>query len=182
MNLPRQGLWMFAATMVLLVVGCTRLEMAELPPDPALPASEAAFWNDIADVESGDWFYLLNTGDEALEWRLRMIDSARVSIDMETFLWKPDESGRQIVAHVLAAADRGVKVQSSWRWRNTWTWKRSTNAAARSRAKRSVWRGSRRSCRTVRAGSVRSRWPVTFRSRGRGIRSAGGFFSQMCGR
>jgi putative cardiolipin synthase len=111
MNLTRQGLRMSAATMVLLVVGCTRLEMADLPPDPALPASEAAFWNDIADVESGDWFYLLNTGDEALEWRLRMIDSARVSIDMETFLWKPDESGRQIVAHVLAAADRGVRVR-----------------------------------------------------------------------
>jgi putative cardiolipin synthase len=95
----------------MLVVGCTKLQVENLPSEAALPASEAPFWNDISDVKSGHWFYLLNTGDEALEWRLRMIDSARVSIDMETFLWKPDESGLKILAHVLAAADRGVKVR-----------------------------------------------------------------------
>ena len=95
----------------LLVAGCTHLQVEELPPEPALPVSAAPFWTDISNTQSGDWFYLLNVGDEALEWRLRMIDSARVSIDMEAFLWKPDESGRQVLVHILAAADRGVKVR-----------------------------------------------------------------------
>ena len=76
-----------------------------------MPASDAGFWDEIGAIQAEDWFYLLNAGDEALEWRLRMIDSARISIDLETFLWKPDNSGLQIVAHVLAAADRGVKVR-----------------------------------------------------------------------
>jgi putative cardiolipin synthase len=105
-NLPA-----LATMTVLLVAGCARLEVEDLTPEPALPASDALFWNKISEIQSGDWFYLLNVGTEALEWRLRMIDSARISIDMETFLWKPDESGRQIVAHILAAADRGVRVR-----------------------------------------------------------------------
>jgi len=102
---------LLTVTMSLLVSGCGRLEKDEVPVESALAASDAPFWSDIASVQSGDWFYLLNAGDEALEWRLRMIDSARVSIDLETFLWKPDESGRRIMAHILAAADRGVKVR-----------------------------------------------------------------------
>jgi len=100
-----------AVVTVLLVAGCTHLQVADLPAEAASPASEAAMWNDISNAQSGDWFYLLNAGDEALEWRLRMIDSAEVSIDLETFLWKPDNSGRQILAHILAAADRGVRVR-----------------------------------------------------------------------
>lgn len=79
--------------------------------ETALPAAQEKLWTDISQIQSDDWFYLLNAGDEALQWRLRMIDSARVSVDMETFLWKPDSSGQQIVAHVLAAADRGVRVR-----------------------------------------------------------------------
>jgi len=82
-----------------------------MPDELALPVSQTQFWTDISAIQSEDWFYLLNEGDKALEWRLRMIDSARVSIDLETFLWKPDESGRQIMVHILAAADRGVKVR-----------------------------------------------------------------------
>ena len=104
---------MSAAIMMtaLLFAGCTHLQVVDLPPELALPVSEAPFWSDISNAQSGDWFYLLNAGDEAIEWRLRMIDSARVSIEMETFLWKPDESGRKILVHILAAADRGVRVR-----------------------------------------------------------------------
>jgi len=107
---PRSWRALVAAAAILLA-GCARLEIADLPPEPALPASEAKLWQEIDNVRLGDWFYLLNAGEEALDWRLRMIDSARVSIDLETFLWKPDESGRQILAHIFAAADRGVRVR-----------------------------------------------------------------------
>lgn len=103
--LPTAALW-FA-----LLGGCGALETADLPSEPALPPSRAPLWSDIGVVDADEWFSLLNAGEEALQWRLRMIDSAETSIDMETFLWKPDESGGLILAHVLAAADRGVRVR-----------------------------------------------------------------------
>jgi putative cardiolipin synthase len=98
--------------LVAMVLGaCSTLQRAELPPESALPPSAAPFWQAVTAHETDDWFYLLNAGEEALDWRLRAIDSARVSIDMETFLWKPDSSGYQVLAHMLAAADRGVRVR-----------------------------------------------------------------------
>ena len=112
MKLIRKCLPGLPALAAMFAVACTTpLQVEDLPHEPALAASEAPFWNGISDAQSGDWFYLLNIGEEALEWRLRMIDSALVSIDLETFLWKPDQSGRRIVSHILAAADRGVKVR-----------------------------------------------------------------------
>ena len=112
MNLTSKCHPALAVWTVLLLTGCTSLQVEVLPPEPALPASTAPFWTEISKPQSGgEWFYLLNTGDEALEWRLRMIDSARVSIDMEAFLWMPDDSGSQILEHILVAADRGVRVR-----------------------------------------------------------------------
>jgi len=112
MNLIRKCLPGLPALAVMFTVACTTpLQVEELPNETALEVSKAPFWSEISNTRSDDWFYLLNIGEDALEWRLRMIDSARVSIDMEAFLWKPDESGRQIMLHILAAADRGVKVR-----------------------------------------------------------------------
>jgi putative cardiolipin synthase len=67
--------------------------------------------NILLKYRESDWIKLLNTSDEAQRWRLAMIDSAHSSIDLETFLWKPDQMGARILAHLLAAADRGVKVR-----------------------------------------------------------------------
>jgi putative cardiolipin synthase len=91
--------------------GLTTPKPVELPREGTLAPVESRFWNHIADNRSGDWFYLLNTGEEALAWRLNAIDSATVSIDMETFLWKPDDSGLLVLQHIIAAADRGVRVR-----------------------------------------------------------------------
>ena len=78
----------------IFAVSCAApLQVSDLPTESALPPSEARIWKEISDAPQGDWFYLLNGGGEALEWRLRMIDSARVSIDVEAFLWKPDQAG-----------------------------------------------------------------------------------------
>ena len=94
-----------------LLAACATLERVELPVETALAPSDASFWQVVTAHETDDWFYLLNAGDEALDWRLRSIDSARVSVDMETFLWKPDSSGYEVLARLLAAADRGVRVR-----------------------------------------------------------------------
>lgn len=48
---------------------------------------------------------------DALLYRLRMIEEAQDSIIMSTFDFNCDESGKDIMAALLHAADRGVKVQ-----------------------------------------------------------------------
>jgi len=88
---------------------------ATKPPAPveetALPRSKDVLWQELQSTRDDDWFHLLNSGDEALAWRLRAIDSASVSIDLVTFLWKPDRSGLQVLQHLIHAADRGVRVR-----------------------------------------------------------------------
>lgn len=100
-----------ACVAIVLLAACATLE----PPDPvrerALPPSTDRLWRDLADVRGDEWFHLLNNGEEALAWRLRAIDSASASIDLMTFLWKPDESGLAVLQHLIHAADRGVRVR-----------------------------------------------------------------------
>ena len=95
----------------MLVSGCATLEPIALPASYAQPPSEAPLWLGLAEIRTDDWVELLNTHEEALEWRLRAIDSATQSIDLQTFLWDDDEVGLTILRHVFDAADRGVKVR-----------------------------------------------------------------------
>jgi putative cardiolipin synthase len=111
MNLTAKRFLANIVAAALLASGCSGMQAAELPEEAALPSSADSFWISIDAVRSGDWFHLLSAGDEALKIRLLMIESARSSIDMESFLWKPDRTGREILARVLAAADRGVRVR-----------------------------------------------------------------------
>ena len=53
----------------------------------------------------------LNTENKAMEWRLRAIDSATSSIDLQTFLWDDDPLGLAVVRHLFDAADRGVQIR-----------------------------------------------------------------------
>jgi putative cardiolipin synthase len=80
-------------------------------PVQATPTPQADPWRSLDAKTPGDRFQLLNRSDEALDWRLRAIDSASVSIDLQTFLWKPDTAGIAILSRMLAAADRGVRVR-----------------------------------------------------------------------
>lgn len=100
------------ALLSLLLVGCAGpMQRAEVSVEPAMARSSDQFWRHIETGHDRDWFYLLNDGGEAMQWRLRMIDSAHHAIDMETFLWTGDELGSRVFGHLLAAADRGVKVR-----------------------------------------------------------------------
>ncbi|MFC4991558.1 phospholipase D family protein [Rubritalea tangerina] len=56
-------------------------------------------------------FMLLNNAEEALKWRLALIDSARSSLDIQTFMWESDDAGALLFDRVLRAADRGVRVR-----------------------------------------------------------------------
>jgi putative cardiolipin synthase len=99
------------STTILLLAGCSTLEPVELTDEYSMAPAQSELWLQLADVRSDDWLHLLNTGDEAIDWRLRLIDSASQSLDLQTFLWKDDETGLMILRHIYEAADRGVRVR-----------------------------------------------------------------------
>ncbi|MBL4659839.1 MAG: phospholipase D family protein [Alcanivoracaceae bacterium] len=57
-----------------------------------------------------DYLTLLEKGEDSLLIRLHLIKSAQKSIDIQTFIWVNDESGHLVLAELLEAAKRGVKV------------------------------------------------------------------------
>jgi putative cardiolipin synthase len=96
----------------LLLAACAgRLEPLEQSEEVSLPPSHALRWEALAEIRDGNWFQLLNRGQDALDWRLRAIDSAGESIDLQTFIWELDQSGTLVKRHLLAAADRGVRLR-----------------------------------------------------------------------
>lgn len=106
------------AVMVLMPNGCRSLpsdfELGEpsYAFDPATQGPLAEFgaaWEKRSTEKSG--FLLLDRNDEDLQWRLAIIDSARISLDLQTYLWARDFSGRLIASRMQAAADRGVRVR-----------------------------------------------------------------------
>ncbi len=53
----------------------------------------------------------LVTGEEALYARLALTELAGRSIDVQTYIWDLDRSGKLLLRRLLAAADRGVRVR-----------------------------------------------------------------------
>lgn len=60
---------------------------------------------------SGERAYIISDNGEALEERIRMISQAKEEIIFSTFEFRTDESGKRILAALLTAAKKGVKVQ-----------------------------------------------------------------------
>jgi len=80
------------------------------------PAQEGLLW-DLADGvmrEHGaeaSGFRLLDGSYDSLAARLALIDSAVSSLDIQTYLWYPDYSGKLLLERAVQAADRGVRVR-----------------------------------------------------------------------
>jgi len=104
-----------------LLAGCAtqtlRQELIRDPPSYAPPPAQTGPLADIANrftSEHGEeWsgFRLLENSFDGLYWRLALIDSAVSSLEIQTYLWYPDNSGRLILDRALQAANRGVKVR-----------------------------------------------------------------------
>lgn len=95
-----------------LLSGCAgTLQPVDTPDEFTPPPADARVWRELETLRQDDWFYLLNIGSEALDWRLRAIDSAVDSLDLQTFIWELDGSGTAIKQHLLNAAERGVFVR-----------------------------------------------------------------------
>jgi putative cardiolipin synthase len=56
-------------------------------------------------------FLMLDDNRSALDWRLRLIDSARHTIDLQYYLWYGDTVGSLMAHRIFEAADRGVRVR-----------------------------------------------------------------------
>jgi putative cardiolipin synthase len=100
---------------VLLLSGvlgaCQVLEPIDTPDEFAPAPAESPLWDSLEAIRSDDWHVLLDDGPSALDWRLLTIDAATESIDMQTFLWDFDTAGSMVLTHLMAAAERGVRVR-----------------------------------------------------------------------
>ncbi len=109
------------ATLVIAVAGCAgpglQEEIQRSAPTYAMPpAQTGALANLAAAIEdrydaTTSGFKLLDSSEDGLVWRLALIDSAVSSVDVITYLWYPDISGRLILERAVLAAARGVKVR-----------------------------------------------------------------------
>jgi len=102
----------------LAITGCATLPSP--PPTPHVHSLKPPAFGMLAEVSlrislahgpEQSAFLLLTRNDEALKWRLALIDHAVSSIDAQYFIWENDEAGRLLFDRLLKAADRGVRVR-----------------------------------------------------------------------
>ena len=113
--------WWFALMLLMLLGGCAGPSLKEDilrdPPSYASPPAStgilATMANEIRQQHGPDnsGFKVLDGSFDALYWRLALIDSASSSLDIQTYLWYPDNTGRLILERAVLAADRGVRVR-----------------------------------------------------------------------
>jgi cardiolipin synthase C len=114
--LPHPLLWALAAALV--VAGC-----ASEPPgpehhsvstalaDPAVTALGRRFGGEAAHHPGRSGFELVTSGREAFEGRYAFAQRAEKTIDAQYYIWEGDSAGRNLLAALIDAADRGVRVR-----------------------------------------------------------------------
>jgi putative cardiolipin synthase len=115
---PARG-GILALILALGVAGCATLP-EKLPTGPIghalLPQPTGA----LAELENSlhprlgmdaSAWRVLDSNEDALRWRLALVDSAKTSLDLQYYFWWDDETGQLLMKHVVEAADRGVKVR-----------------------------------------------------------------------
>lgn len=85
------------------------LPFAGSPFGPAVAATASA--EQPKDTSIGNRLALIGGGYDALLLRVHLIRQARVSIDIQTFIWTNDECGRLLMYELIEAARRGVQVR-----------------------------------------------------------------------
>lgn len=98
-------------------VACTAVPFEPKPPvERALPAEDTRISRIVQSRTGGPdsgrvLLAPLNDGTDALGARLRLIEEAEKTIDLKTFLIKPDTAGSLIWISLYEAATRGVKIR-----------------------------------------------------------------------
>ncbi len=102
---------------LLLLASCAQLpERGPLPHSAALPPGESGSIDRLAQgYESAhpgrSGFMLLDRGHEAFALRALLSAEAQRSLDVQTYIWHDDLTGRYLAWELLRAADRGVRVR-----------------------------------------------------------------------
>jgi putative cardiolipin synthase len=92
-------------------------EIVRLPESHAEPLATTGLLAELAEEIEGahgseySGFGVLDSSHDGLYWRLALIDSAVSSLDILTYLWYPDVSGKLVLERAIYAARRGVKVR-----------------------------------------------------------------------
>lgn len=115
----KAGFLSITLTLLLSATGCRSLtpEIYENEPSVAFPPAEtgplvdftAEVLEGYAEDESG--FILVENNRLDFDWRLAMVDSARETLDLQTYLWRGDFGGGVLITRMYAAAERGVRVR-----------------------------------------------------------------------
>ena len=102
---------------VVLVTGCAKLPV-DYPKHPSFILEKTSDTN--LGITVNQWeldnggksgFYPLQKGSDAFAARLRMIERAEVSLDLQSFQMKSGMASHILAAELLIAADRGVRVR-----------------------------------------------------------------------
>ena len=105
----------------ILLVGCAGSSWREnkevsIPSYASPAASEGILAEMAAEIFATNGpgysgFKLLDESYDSLALRLALIDSATTALDIQTYLWYPDNTGRLILQRAVDAANRGVRVR-----------------------------------------------------------------------
>jgi putative cardiolipin synthase len=105
------------ACLLAFLEGCVSLpDRPEIPPQSAIaPGSDAPLDRAVAGAEARHagqaGFRLVIEGMEAFVIRAHSANQAARSLDVQTYIWHADATGRYLAQALLAAADRGVRVR-----------------------------------------------------------------------
>ena len=105
------------AGLTVFLDGCATLpDRPEIPSQLAIaPGTDAPLDRAVADAEGQHpgqaGFRLVIEGMEAFVIRMHSARQAARSLDVQTYIWHADGTGRYLAQALLAAADRGVRVR-----------------------------------------------------------------------
>jgi putative cardiolipin synthase len=110
---------MGAALLLCLLAACsgnTRPDVVKEHSEAVAPASNTAIAASVAPVEAAlepdqSGFRLLTLNTNALLSRVVLADKSQQSIDLQTYIYENDDTGRLLAQALLKAADRGVRVR-----------------------------------------------------------------------
>ena len=107
----------FALALSFLLAGCAHLpQRMELADEfAAAPATSGKLAELVVPAEQRhpgqSGFHLVNSGTEAYAARAYSAQSAAKSLDIQTYIWHADMTGKMLALQALRAADRGVRVR-----------------------------------------------------------------------
>lgn len=78
--------------------------------DPA-PSGLLAELTEDLHIDGQSAFTLLRGARESLRWRIAVVESATVSLDIKYFIWKAQPTGSLLISRIIEAAQRGVRVR-----------------------------------------------------------------------